>query len=60
MGMMRCPRNLLPSSITATLREANSGIKIWGESRTEQAGKGRGWQNCPAPWFQKSRVSVRT
>lgn len=34
MGMMRCPRNLLPSSITATLREASSGIKIWGELGT--------------------------
>lgn len=40
MGMMRCPRNLLPSSITATLREASSGIKIWGEFRTGWSGEG--------------------
>lgn len=39
MGMMRCPRNLLLSSITATLREASSGIKIWGEFGTEHAGE---------------------
>lgn len=47
MGMMRCPRNLLPSSITATLREASSGIKIWGEFRTGQAGVGGGGQAFP-------------
>lgn len=30
---------MLPSSITATLREASSGIKIWGEFGTGQAGE---------------------
>lgn len=29
MGMMRCPINLPPSSITAILREASSGTKIY-------------------------------
>lgn len=49
MGTMRCPRHLLPSSSTATLREASSGIKIWGEFRTGQAGEERGRPSWPLP-----------
>lgn len=48
MGMMRCPRNLLPSSITATLREASSGIKIWGEFGTGHAGEERVAKSTPS------------
>lgn len=48
MGMMRCPRNLLPSSITATRREASSGIKIWGEFRTGHTGEEWGAKLTPS------------
>lgn len=59
MGMMRCPRNLLPSSITATLREASSGIRICREFRIRQAGEGEGGQAAPLPGSRSLRVSVR-